>query len=69
VMQTMSLVELAASITDLWGLPEPAVRINPSLPADDYQADSRLFLQLLQEHAIKPPVLADQLQETALHMA
>jgi UDP-glucuronate decarboxylase len=67
-MQTVSLVELAEAISRLWGLPEPVVRINPSLPADDYHADSSLFLQLLQEYAIEPPGLAEQLQETALHI-
>jgi nucleoside-diphosphate-sugar epimerase len=67
-MQTVSLVELAEAISTLWGLPEPVVRIDPSLPADDYGGDSGSFLQLLEEHAIEAPVLAEQLRETARHM-
>jgi nucleoside-diphosphate-sugar epimerase len=68
-MQTVSLVELAQAITTLWDLPEPLFRIDPSLPADDYRADSGPFGQLLREYAIEAPELAEQLQETAHHMA
>ena len=68
-MQTMSLVELAEAITAEWGLPDPLFRIDPSLPADDYRADSGPFRQLLREHAIAAPGLVEQLHETAKHMA
>jgi len=68
VLHNLSLVELAEVISEHWGLPDPIYRIDPSLPADDYRGDSTLFLQLLQEYAIDVPGLAEQLQETALHM-
>jgi UDP-glucuronate decarboxylase len=68
-MLTVSLVELAEAITALWDLPEPLFRIDPSLPADDYRADSGPFRQLLREYAIETPDLTEQLQETAHHMA
>ncbi len=68
-MQTISLVDLAKVITTLWDLPEPLFRIDPSLPADDYRADSGPFMQLLREYAIDAPELAEQLQETLHHMA
>lgn len=68
-MQTMSLVELAEAITAEWGLPDPLFRIDPSLPADDYRADSGPFRQLLRQYAIDAPGLVEQLQETAQHMA
>jgi nucleoside-diphosphate-sugar epimerase len=68
-MQTVSLVELAEVITALWDLPAPLFRIDPSLPADDYRADSAPFRQLLKDYEIEAPDLAEQLQETAQHMA
>ena len=67
-MQTVSLVELAQAITALWGLPDPRIRIDSSLPADVYRADSGPFSQLLREYAINAPDLAEQLQETARHL-
>ena len=66
--QTLSLVELAQTITALWSLPDPIIRIDSSLPADDYRGDSGLFRQLLREYAIELPELAEQLQETAQHL-
>lgn len=69
VLQTVTLVELAEAISELWGLPEPCFRINPSLPADDYRADSGTFRELLRHYGIAAPDLREQLQETARHMA
>ena len=68
-MQTLSLVDLAKLISQLWGLPEPIVHIDPSLPADDYRADSGPFCDLLRQYAIKAPDLVDQLYETAADIA
>lgn len=68
-MQTVSLVELAEAISAIWGLPDPLFRIDPSLPGDDYRADSGPFLTLLREHGIEAPGLEEQLRETAQHMA
>jgi nucleoside-diphosphate-sugar epimerase len=69
VLHTLSLVELAEAISDLWHLPEPRYRIDPSLPADDYRADSGPFQELLRQYGIAAPGLQEQLQETARHMA
>ncbi|QPN56325.1 NAD(P)-dependent oxidoreductase [Synechococcus sp. CBW1107] len=69
VLQTMSLVDLAKEISKLWGLPEPLFHIDPSLPADDYRADSGPFRELLRQYRIAAPALREQLQETAHHMA
>jgi len=68
VMQTLSLVELAQAISNLWGLPEPLFRIDPSLTPDDYRADEGPFLDLLTQYRIVAPELTEQLQETAMHM-
>jgi nucleoside-diphosphate-sugar epimerase len=68
-MQTLSLVELAEAISAVWGLPDPLFRIDPSLPIDDYRADSGPFLALLREHGIEVPGLEEQLRETAQYMA
>jgi len=65
VMQTLSLVELAESISLLWNLPEPFCRIDSSQVSDDYQADEAPFLRLLARYGIEVPELAEQLQETA----
>ena len=69
VLHTLSLVELAEAISDLWHLPEPRYRIDPSLPVDDYRADSGPFQELLRQYGITAPGLQEQLQETARHMA
>jgi nucleoside-diphosphate-sugar epimerase len=69
VMHSLTIVELAEAISNIWGLQDPLVRIDPSLPADDYQADSGPFLQLLGKYAIEAPDVAEQLLETAWHMA
>jgi nucleoside-diphosphate-sugar epimerase len=68
-MHTISLVDLAKLISQQWGLPEPNVHIDPSLPADDYWADSRPFRDLLRQYSIKAPDLIEQIQETASAMA
>lgn len=68
-MQTVSLVELAEAISAIWGLPDPLFRIDPSLAADDYRADSGPFHALLRKHGIEAPGLEEQLRETAQHMA
>ncbi len=68
-MDTVSLLELAQTISSLWGLPEPMARIEPFLPGDIYQADSGPFRQLLRDYAIEGPDLVEQLQETAGQMA
>jgi nucleoside-diphosphate-sugar epimerase len=68
-LQTLSLVELAEAISALWGLEEPYFRINSSLPADEYQADSGPFRELLHQYKITAPPLEEQLRETAAHMA
>lgn len=67
-MQTLSLVELAQTVTALWGLPDPMIRIDPDLPADDYQAVTGPFRHLLRQYSIRAPGLAEQLQETAFHI-
>jgi nucleoside-diphosphate-sugar epimerase len=64
VLQDLSLVQLAAEISNLWCLPEPSFRIDPSLPADDYRADSDPFRRLLRQYAIEAPDLREQLRET-----
>lgn len=69
VMQSLSLVELAQAITVIWGLPDPLSRVDASLPADDYRADSGMFRQLLQDYAITAPDLAEQLHETAQYLS
>jgi nucleoside-diphosphate-sugar epimerase len=67
-MQTLSLLELAQLITVLWRLPEPEHRIEPSVPADVYQADTRVFLSLLEQYQIKTPSFVDQLKEATFGM-
>lgn len=69
VMYQISLMELADEISTLWGLPKPHYRIDHSLPADDYRADSGAFLSLLMQYGIAPPPLQEQLKETAQQMA
>jgi len=68
-MQTLTLVELAEAISTLWNLPDPSFQIDPSLPADNYQADSGPFRELLRQYAIEALNFRKQLQETAQHMA
>ena len=68
-MQTLSLVRLAEEISALWKLPNPHYQIDPSLDADDYQADHGPFLHLLDQYGIEPLELVQQLQETASFMA
>lgn len=69
VLETVSLMELAKAISTLWGLPEPLFTIDPSLPADDYCADSGPFRELLRQYGIASPTFREQLQETAQHLA
>jgi nucleoside-diphosphate-sugar epimerase len=69
VLDNFSLVQLAEEISRLWGLQVPIYRIDPTLPADYYRADSRPFLELLRQHAIKAPVFSEQLRETAHDIA
>lgn len=68
-MQTMSLVDLANLISEIWGLPNPNINIDPSIPPDDYSADSAQFLNLLRQYGIDSPDLAVQLRETADYIA
>lgn len=68
-METVSLVELARIISNLWGLPEPLVNIDLSLQADCYEADPRPFLELLGHYNISPLDLPGQLKETANGLA
>jgi len=68
VMQTLSLVDLAQAISNLWNLPEPFFRFDPSLPPDAYRADEGPFLNLLMQYGIEAPELTEQLVETSLHM-
>ena len=42
--------------------------VEDSLPADDYQADKTVFLELLKKHDLAIPTLIKQLQETAYHI-
>lgn len=67
-LQSVSLVELAEAISELWGLPEPRMRINTALAADDYRSDSGPFLELLRQYGIAAPGLREQLQETARYL-
>lgn len=68
-LQTVSLVELAEVISEIWGLPEPCFRVDASLPADDYSAESGPFLELLQQFDITIPPFIEQLFETANDIA
>lgn len=68
-MQTLSLLELAQAISNLWSLPEPCFRIHPSLAPDDYRADEAPFRELLVKYGITEPNLTEQLKETALYMS
>lgn len=65
VLNDLSLVELAEVISELWGLPEPSFRIDPSQPADEYRADSGPFREFLRQYAIEAPDLREQLRETS----
>ncbi len=68
VIDTFTLVDLAKTISEFWGLPEPRFCVEDSLPADDYQADKTVFLELLKKHDLAIPTLIKQLQETAYHI-
>jgi nucleoside-diphosphate-sugar epimerase len=68
-METVSLVELARIISNLWGLPEPLFSIDPSLDADRYEADDGPFLELLGRYKIVPLDFPGQLRETANGLA
>lgn len=68
-LQAVSLVELAEAISEHWQLPAPRFRIDPSLAADDYRADSGPFRELVRQYGIAAPDLLEQLLETAKHMA
>jgi nucleoside-diphosphate-sugar epimerase len=68
-METLSLVELARIISRLWSLPEPLFRIDSSLEADRYIAESGPFLELLGRYHIAPLDLPGQLRETAGDLA
>ena len=67
-IETFTLVDLAKTISELWGLPEPHFCVEDSLPADDYQADKTVFLELLKQHDLTVPTLIEQLQETSGHI-
>ncbi|MDA7677483.1 NAD-dependent epimerase/dehydratase family protein [bacterium] len=69
VLETVSLTELANIISQAWDLPEPLFDIDLSLPADDYTADSFLFLELLRRYRLAVPDFMLQLSETASYLA
>ena len=62
---TLSLVDLASRIADMWNLPPPLSRIDSNLATDDYSADPTPFLELLARYQLKSPTLEQQIQESA----
>lgn len=63
--ETLSLLELAELISQIWHLAAPEHQIDPNLSPDSYIADSAPFLALLQRYQISSPNLEAQLHETA----
>jgi nucleoside-diphosphate-sugar epimerase len=63
--QTLSLLELAEIISQIWHLPAPQHEVDHNLDADCYTADSTAFLSLLQRRQLASPDLKEQLLETA----
>ena len=63
---TLSLVDLAEQISEIWQLPAPQYELDPKLEPDNYQADVEPFRELLQRYGLISPSLAEQIQETAL---
>jgi nucleoside-diphosphate-sugar epimerase len=65
VDRTISLVDLAACVARLWGLPPPQSRIDINLSPDHYAGDSTAFSQLMERFGIQTPSLEDQIRETS----
>jgi nucleoside-diphosphate-sugar epimerase len=65
VTHTLSLLELADRISQLWNLPSPQSSIDPGLPADHYAGDPGAFAELLQHYNLSAPTLIQQIFETA----
>ncbi len=63
--ESLSLLELAEIVSEIWHLPDPKHAIDPSLNPDSYVADCTAFLSLLQRYQLSSPDLATQIRETA----
>ncbi|MFM8275923.1 MAG: NAD-dependent epimerase/dehydratase family protein [Cyanobium sp.] len=66
---TLTLIELAEIISNIWKLPMPKHELDQSLGSDEYTADSSAFRELLQKYGLKSPELKEQIYDTALAFA
>jgi len=62
---TLSLLDLALLISDIWDLPPPLSSVDPNAPPDIYCEDPDKFLRLLNDSSIQPLDLPEMLLETA----
>jgi len=69
VMDTLSLIDLAKLISQVWNLPDPVYNIDKAFPTHYYCSDSADFLRLLEKYNITPPSLVNQLKETAIYLS
>ena len=63
---TVTLIELADTISNIWNLPMPKYELDLRLRPDEYTADGSTFISLLQKYGLKSPDLSQQILDTAL---
>jgi nucleoside-diphosphate-sugar epimerase len=63
---TLTLIELAEIISNIWNLPMPKYELDQGLSPDQYTADGSIFRSLLQKYGLKSPDLKEQIFDTAL---
>lgn len=64
--ETLSLIDLATLISEMWQLPAPQHQQDLTLSPDNYTADSKRFTALLDRYGLTSPDLKEQIRETAL---
>lgn len=69
VSHTVSLLELANTITRMYCLPPPRCDVDDTLPPDSYIADTKPFLNQMQLLGLQATALEDQLEDTAKSLA
>jgi nucleoside-diphosphate-sugar epimerase len=62
---TISLLELANLISEIWQLPTPRHAINQLAAPDLYTADTHQFIDLLGQYNLRPPSILEQILETS----
>jgi nucleoside-diphosphate-sugar epimerase len=60
----LSLLSLAAQISELYDLPQPIHQIDTRLDADTYVGSPSAFVKALQDYEVEIPSLVSQIQET-----